>query len=1313
MICCNNSACFSFGVTADTEGAEYCSRCGERLSGFYCQILDSNNRTVRNIFASEQDLQMSLLLIDRENGQRADVKMLGCSFSACVDWLSFEESRNPKNTLLRFHGEFLPRDGEQRVHTAVIAAKDKDGRVIAKTELRVYPSPRFRVSAADSLRCFMRNDGKVTLQLHYELPSAAKIAACEVKADTVGYAAGWYDKEYIEKLSAYGISVERNFDSAASLKAGAGSSPENGSAAAADNSPANNENAVRADDIFNFGDSSDTVSASSAALSRQNILSEFGVCDSDDVSNPFDLFNSGAGSGTVPAASADAGRQGSVSEASDPQNSLDLFSSAASADTARTAVPSGLLANQLQAHSGSGRRKDERAFAKTGKARAAGNADGLNSLKVSSEQQIITSEFKVSELKETEAVFTVRVSFVMAVGCDERQVKYEQEERLTAKLLPAPKFALTGVDSTGFYKSIPQIIQGDEKLSFDLNVSNKGHINSHLVIKSISLACERAGNNERDRRTLENLRSALADCNENLAVKVASDGIIAGSSSRLFPVVLSFDAKHILKAGGYEITLRFAAEVPDQDNNWQVIEKEYTYTGRLSVNAIIVNPGTLAVDFGTSASCAAFTAQTGNHTVFAVEENQQAEDKNNLLSWMEITDSDLDNEANYKLGYSAYINEMTRENIIKTPKRNIIPGYQFTVPCGADTLEVGIDLVVRKFYERLIKKAFQGLRNDRGLNPEGNCFGIDVKDLVITYPSRFNSEQVKLLQTEAERAFSEVTPYQNQEDKAAQSDADAELLVKMVPEPIAAAFSYIASTETAAEWHRKNNSDSISYTLLVFDCGGGTTDLCCLKIASQRQLLDTANNRVPFYKMQRQDQQRTAKLAIRNLLLQQQKTSDDIVTADNIINNEINRRNTFWLIDSIDEINETLTVGLTEDSIVEWVDSNFAGDDARYTVTINILNSSGNPLFGGSDITGIIRGYIERFVDRYVNNDKKGKVITADIDIYRQYFNNNLRYLEYIAELIKCAFHSLLDPDESTAAIERISESSHDGKYWYIKQNQLMYFDAADIQKILGLIFKDRDKAKTRIYNVILGQINNIALLGQKLAKMAGFADADGSVSPDAVLISGRASRWPQFGEIIRSMFPNADYPAIFELKHCVALGASRMHALQQRTLPDNYPGIELHVVTDEYTTTSVGFISGQDYYEVITAGKMTHGQDTAEGDKISIPISSGSLTFELCGCDVPAVDRGRLAITGLRDYLHTLCQCRFDISEFQPGSCGEFYLTLGKIRNDPAHLRLTAHLDLAGQTYEGKLFNENTAHNSLAAGGQALIIETILNKAD
>lgn len=638
--------------------------------------------------------------------------------------------------------------------------------------------------------------------------------------------------------------------------------------------------------------------------------------------------------------------------------------------------------------------------------------------------------------------------------------------------------------------------------------------------------------------------------------------------------------------GDYNLKLSISLEAPAPDRSLREITRTYPILLKVKPQKIIED-GILAIDFGTTSSCAALVS-TDDLYIFNVENerltNLQDSEKKRLLSYISY------NMPEPVLGRQAY--DDARENpqaCCSSPKsligsRSAVEILQNQNGRYTET-QIPLQEIIGRFYRTLSKYAQDSLAK--------NGSAIRFNSFVITHPSSFNYKQIEQIKSAAFEAFKDV--YQAQEMSC----------IKTVPEPVAVAFDYICDPLCQSRIHNKFGLDDITYTILVYDCGGGTTDLCCLRVHSLRRkhFCESEDLSCEFDKMSVVRQNRFIPAAAARLADKYRMTNAAELTSVLLRHTDWTRR---WNI-----LFGPMKLPFGREELIKAIESAAAeAAESRhnlysYANQVTVLNASGSPTFGGNKITRVISDFIE--------NDIAGHNIRlislsgfgaggSDLNTVKKYAKQNEESLFRIAELTKIKFAELKGLLKEPSAEDRAKRI---GSLLQLERTPLRIFvnsggrstiqrlDAGLVAEIVQKIVADE--------SIIEGELNReIQPLAQEyknLLKKAGIE------KPDVILISGLASQWPQIKNLIRKDFGSGiEYPHSLDLKFCVVAGAGKKALWDsQRFIPaDNVGKVITTVFEQIFTTQSLGYYQNGFFTECIGAGTVL---EDGQGLRVGMPF--------------------------------------------------------------------------------------------------------------
>ncbi|MCX6625452.1 MAG: Hsp70 family protein, partial [Acidobacteria bacterium] len=227
------------------------------------------------------------------------------------------------------------------------------------------------------------------------------------------------------------------------------------------------------------------------------------------------------------------------------------------------------------------------------------------------------------------------------------------------------------------------------------------------------------------------------------------------------------------------------------------LPRDRAYASRefhITIRKLPVFPGVLAIDFGTSNSCCAYLNwQTNSYTVARIDPHSDTGSSPTIVQFMDLLgDEPVTRYGAKVVSLLAYSNP---ESVVQSVKRKLGQSDEnglLTVSFESkpNRQQRFLPRKVVTLYLTHLREALEEQARSR------------FTEIVVTHPSRFKLKQVEDLKQAVRDAFGDVklTAYQ---------------------EPIASGLAYIMTDEGRARG---------DYTIGVFDCGGGTTDLTIIRV---------------------------------------------------------------------------------------------------------------------------------------------------------------------------------------------------------------------------------------------------------------------------------------------------------------------------------------------------------------------------------------------------------------------------------------------------------------------------------------------------
>lgn len=651
-----------------------------------------------------------------------------------------------------------------------------------------------------------------------------------------------------------------------------------------------------------------------------------------------------------------------------------------------------------------------------------------------------------------------------------------------------------------------------------------------------------------------------------------------------------------LGPGTYAFKLQFATNA---------VPEPIEYTLQLKVAQPEAFSGFMAVDLGTSGSCVSIVGDTiPDPELVDVDKNNpdDAQCLRSVLEYRRIAYSAADSDI--EAGYYAWLASFNRPySTVMAPKRDLgRPNFAYEITPSRETskiLSIHPEQAVEHLYYKLVTTVKDLVKNGSiaGLN-RGSC---QCRNFVISHPSRFSPIQIGQLEGAARRAFSQVFMLPPEA-----------ISLELIPEPVAAAFSYLSQEETHSYWHNQRGSDEVSYTILVYDCGGGTTDLSLLQISSKRfkakalgveprELEDVLNK--PKW---RDFLNRALEILI-------SKTNKRGVSSSYLDPDLIRQRFTddSWLRGWDNSAGLPFTYAELSEQILKLAQEDYR-NPFHYSVRVRQLGASGDSTFGGENMTAVI---LDLLLQQARQNLKASSEYGPDWDIpidYKKGLNDaerraarsNWQSLYYWAEEAKCHVKSSFILPNSSKDAAGTAEARLGLKV--VKGGEIRDIHLLDILK--GQ-FPTVDKAEKNMHDRIVDTYRACRYLldeGLGLDKW-----------PDILLLSGRASQWPQLSRCLRNRFPEQVrlVRLTHDLKQCVADGAARWrHALNFGGISPDIPGVFMTVENSVSSVPSrLGTIQrlgiGSRFVQIIGAGHPFDAEGKAQGS-ISWTVTSANLSI-------------------------------------------------------------------------------------------------------
>lgn len=815
------------------------------------------------------------------------------------------------------------------------------------------------------------------------------------------------------------------------------------------------------------------------------------------------------------------------------------------------------------------------------------------------------------------------------IGADaKRPLEFSQELPTYVQVIGSPKLVVLGAEGR---TSWSVLTNRPSSYSMVVEVTNRGR-DSKLRVQNVRL---------------DNVPEGLQ---VELEGDLVNGGEIVNAANKVTTHALSLRLLTLPQVGNFcfNVTITWNNPVANNlDANWQQTQRLIG----LRVGEPKSLPGSvLAVDFGTSSSCVAMWGMRALPEMITVDNDREyrAEDKCSLASVALFT-SEHQAEIGAKACKLALQYPLA---VLESPKRDICrrdDGFQ-VLPKDHDWTTVPVADAIELFYERLISCAQDDIVAAMGENKD-DWNRINFDNLAVSHPSRFSFAQKKLLLDAATTAFHKVF-------------SDTEVRLEMVQEPLAAALSYVSDSVVQREWHKRKDSDEISYSIVVYDCGGGTTDLCCLQVQSICKKIERIGI-TDFTQLS--ERQRVDLLPAAWKHLVPEASQEDIDAWSEAVKGN---PDWFWMWDE-DEKLSALPHGCEELIEAMLACANAGSEECSYTVKVCIKGASGDPTFGGTHITDEITGFLKERFNNLILGDQKS-------DDRKTKARRNAILLKRLAEALKCSLGC-----DSAVLEQRIDNELQGNTTLVTNEGNVSKEDIkAQVAAVSRVLYK-------RIRYGNGGSQTRIANLGDECLKLS--RRCFGNDFPDVILLTGRGSQWRGVRESLEAKFPDIKEDIIClggnAVKHCVARGAGVLALVKSGARLAEGPGVHIvDISEDVYTTCSLVLQCGTELVELIGAGCRFDEQGIISGrGKMWLGDSGNSIEVTVYQSDVPGSCQGNNQ-TMQREGVLTVGKFTIVIPEGRSGNA-EYVLELHKSEN-PGKAFLNLRVEVDGERFEGKADN-------------------------
>jgi hypothetical protein len=486
--------------------------------------------------------------------------------------------------------------------------------------------------------------------------------------------------------------------------------------------------------------------------------------------------------------------------------------------------------------------------------------------------------------------------------------------------------------------------------------------------------------------------------------------------------------------------------------------------------------GVVAIDFGTTNSCCAFLDKSTRHGLIPIDEPGSGKQTvaSSTILYHDLFET---GEKDYDIGERAYeisFDPSATFSAVRQVKKRLgsIEPYTIIFRKAPDKRASYLPSEVAADILRRILERAEGVLKRR------------ITSCTISHPSRFSLRQI--------------------EDLKSALTACGVKKIKTIHEPVAAALDFIRRLDVAEGREQ--------YNLLIYDFGGGTTDITLLRVRRVRHP--------------------TQKLTV---------------------------------------------------------------------ITPKVLGATGNPLFGGENVTDIVMTLGHANCEQILR-DKYPNATSLLIPFYAENFKNNERRrrlaqenrnkLRRWAELSKIAIATYGDDHtERLKERDRLTDKGIiDGVNVRQRMSALWVTDGSVDQIQLEAIVDNEIKKETFAHTGVVPKLGELDdMLRPAIAGIIDMAEEWagnlGVKSPDVILLSGKSSALPIVKDLMGARFPQAKIEIAGELKECVVRGACQLSV--------KYPRAGVSVRLDHSalsaTTSRLGIAVWEDgqgkFKEIIGAG--------------------------------------------------------------------------------------------------------------------------------
>ncbi|MHB2018139.1 MAG: Hsp70 family protein [Candidatus Xenobia bacterium] len=571
--------------------------------------------------------------------------------------------------------------------------------------------------------------------------------------------------------------------------------------------------------------------------------------------------------------------------------------------------------------------------------------------------------------------------------------------------------------------------------------------------------------------------------------------------------------------------------------------------------------GWLVVDLGTSNTCAAL-----------IDENRALEmvnvDRGTTMPSV-VGYQRLVSAVEYDIGsgvWSVCHLPDVAQSVVLAAKRRIGSNKPFAVVPErepAETVEIQAERVLQHIYHRVVGRAMDVLASRSQKD-------VLITNTIVTHPSRFTMQQIRELKqaiTDAMQTHLTRVPGPARSTQ-----------LRTLHEPLGAALHFLSDWRNQAPMHAAAKRDQLTYTLLVYDFGGGTIDITLLRITSLRQrrvgvhagngkaaavLSDLVADEAKLMAALMAATWRRASSTGTDVPVMGVSTQQgsDVATANAFLLEQFCRSlmkvmptpallsgddSSWQALRDNPKVNDVVQLGVQVEGKpqrLQFTRADLVPDVAEvrdallgpppesdreedhpwhYTVTPEVIGATGHRWLGGEDVTAIVRELLIKRLEAAVTSAEKSDDVAFPVDAEKcpieqtQSARQNQSQLRKWAEELKVQLSRGARPEEIAAGYPPTLA------FWV--KGKLKPYSVAQLMQ--------QPPSLDEVYRKLEPELMTTITLARRLL------DTHGVEQPDVLLRVGKASLLPLVPKLLVREFPQAKQVAPPEAKECVVQGA-------------------------------------------------------------------------------------------------------------------------------------------------------------------------------